>query len=503
MSFSFNSSAQSIDDEQNTDELPGFFARFFYVVRSRFSLHEKYGLPLTIGIALTLFFVFVFLGILQDYIGHDPLVQADIRVVKVVELFRSHTLNNVMLFMSNLGKWQIVFSGMIVIGFILFSLNLLPYLFMLVVSASGGELIVSLIKNMVARPRPPIISSLLLENGFSFPSGHGFIAFSFYGFLAYIIYRTSRKKIWKAMAIVGGAGVIGFIAFSRVYLGAHWPSDVLASLALGAAWLCVLITILEIRRTVPAKSDEKALIGKRFILIPSLVLFLLWIFYMSYFFSNIAFSSPGTLIENAIYIEEKDIPAALFSQLPLSSETITGLPMEPINIIVVGSYENLVAAFESVGWVQPDPITLKTGWRHTVASIFDKPYPKALETPSFWNSQTNDFAFQLPTKTIRQRYHVHFWTTPLLTDQHRRIWFATSHFDQAINFKTIWPTHKINPDVDNTRNKIKDDISKTGMLEKAEELQIVQARQGKNQAGDAFSTDGKAFVLFLKDKGGR
>ena len=76
---------------------------------------------------------------------------------------------------------------------------------------------------------------------------------------------------------------------------------------------------------------------------------------------------------------------------------------------------------------------------------------------------------------------------------------ATAHFDNAIKLKTIIPTHTIDPRVDNERNIIRDDLMKTGDVNMAEEFQITAPGTGKNPSGDKFVTDGKAFVLFLKD----
>ena len=219
------------------------YEKFLRFLQKRFVRHQKFGLSLTIGIMLTIFFAFLFGGILQDYIGHDTLIQADARMANFVYSLRSDTLNDVMLFSTNLGKWQIVFTGVLIAGFLLFALDLLPYLSALVISVVSGEIIIPLIKNLVQRPRPPSIDALVLERGFSFPSGHSFMAFALYGLVAYFIYRTSTKKIWKILSIICGGAVIGAIAFSRVYLGIHWPSDVFASFALGAAWLSLMITI--------------------------------------------------------------------------------------------------------------------------------------------------------------------------------------------------------------------------------------------------------------------
>lgn len=485
--------------ENTSNELIARYESFLIFVRSRFSRHEKFGLILSFGMSVTIFFLFIFFGILQDYIGHDALIRADTRIINLIYLLRSSTLNNIMLFFTNLGTWQIVFIGVFVVSFLLFALNLLPYLFALIISVIGGEVSIGVIKYLVQRPRPPSISALVLEKGFSFPSGHSLVAFSFYGFLSYIIYRISHKKTWKILSISAGMFIIAMIGFSRVYLGIHWPSDVLASFALGAAWLSALITMLEIYVQSSSTKENVTLIGKKFIIIPSILLILSWFLYIGYFFKARVLIPQSILIQNILPISEKDIPNGLFANLPRTSESITGSPIEPINIIIVGNYTELTHAFRSAGWIKPEPITLKSTWHNAIASIFNKPYPNAIETPAFWNSKPNDFAFQLPTTTIRQRHHIHFWSTPFVTDYNHRIWFATAHFDKAIKLKTIIPTHTIDPNVDNERDIIRDDLLKTGSVDAVDEFQLTRPGTGKNPSGDKFITDGKAFVLFLKD----
>ncbi|MDP3779513.1 MAG: LssY C-terminal domain-containing protein [bacterium] len=488
------------DTLENESELTTKLERFFVFIRRRFVRKQRNGLSLTVGIVIVALFLLAFFFILQNYHGQDKLIQADTRIENLIYTLRSEELSDAMLLITLMGTWQIIFTGIIVIGFPLFALNLIPYLLALVISVSGGEIISSLIKNLVERPRPPVTSALIIEKSFSFPSGHTLVAVAFYGFLAYTFYRLGGTKRAKTLSIILGGTAILAIAFSRLYLGIHWPSDILASLALGGAWLCLVITGLKFAQKSIWTKGQAAIIGKRFIVVPTAILLILWLAYIGYFFSKQSLLPQAAVVQNPIHINEKDIPNELFSILPRFSETLTGSPMEPINIIIVGDYDQVLRAFHSAGWFQPDPITLRTTWKTAVASILNKPYPRNIESPAFWNSKPNDFAFQLPTATVRQRHHVHFWSTPLLTDQNHRVWFATAHFDKAINFKTIVPSHHIDPYIDNERETIKKTVAETGQISEIREFQVTQPGQGKNLAGDKFFTNGEAYVLFLKDE---
>jgi undecaprenyl-diphosphatase len=111
--------------------------------------------------------------------------------------------------------------------------RLLPFAIAIFGSLASFELM----KALVARPRPPAAIALYREPLYSFPSGHAAMAAAFYGFLAFSLARKnprSRALIWLAAFLL--AFLIGF---SRVYLGVHYPSDVVAGWLLGGffAWL--------------------------------------------------------------------------------------------------------------------------------------------------------------------------------------------------------------------------------------------------------------------------
>jgi undecaprenyl-diphosphatase len=106
----------------------------------------------------------------------------------------------------------------------------------LVLASFGGMLVLnSQLKLLFARPRPNIFPPLVVEHSYSFPSGHTMSAVAVYGLFALLLWQRGRYG-W---AILAGLWV-PLVALSRVYLGAHYPSDVLASLALGTIWLVIV-----------------------------------------------------------------------------------------------------------------------------------------------------------------------------------------------------------------------------------------------------------------------
>lgn len=98
------------------------------------------------------------------------------------------------------------------------------------------------LKNIVCRPRPNILR-IVEETGYSFPSGHSMVSLSFYGLLLYIICKNVNKKYLNILLIFSGIILIIAIGFSRIYLGVHYFSDVLAGFLGAIVELILFITI--------------------------------------------------------------------------------------------------------------------------------------------------------------------------------------------------------------------------------------------------------------------
>ena len=97
-----------------------------------------------------------------------------------------------------------------------------------------------ILKWMIARPRPERLR-LVFEDGYSFPSGHSMVAFGFYGFLIYLIYKNFENKKIKYPLIVFFSLILLFIGISRIYLGVHYVTDVIGGFIFAFLYLLIFV----------------------------------------------------------------------------------------------------------------------------------------------------------------------------------------------------------------------------------------------------------------------
>ncbi|WP_157695471.1 phosphatase PAP2 family protein [Nakamurella panacisegetis] len=117
----------------------------------------------------------------------------------------------------------------------------------LAVVAIGAGLFVSAAKPLIGRARPPMAERLVVEANQSFPSGHALASIAIIGALAVLLRPILRATRLRVAAAVVGAVFVAAIGVSRLYLGVHWPTDVLGGWLCGAGWLLLCTTARQLR----------------------------------------------------------------------------------------------------------------------------------------------------------------------------------------------------------------------------------------------------------------
>jgi undecaprenyl-diphosphatase len=124
--------------------------------------------------------------------------------------------------------------------------------YLLVASSLSAEAMVQLLKALIHRPRLELFFGLVPTETYSFPSGHAFVPAVYFGMLAGIL---ATGSWWRAAVVVMAA----LLGFSRVYLGYHYPSDVIAGWALAVVWLALWAMVADRRAASPTQSRRRRL----------------------------------------------------------------------------------------------------------------------------------------------------------------------------------------------------------------------------------------------------
>ena len=192
---------------------------------------------LLIAAALLLGGTWLFLGTMEDVVAGDPLVLLDQAVFSTLQGLRTSWLDGVMIAITELGGARVALP-VTAAAALVFAMGRCWRTLAYWLAAVGFErALVWTLKIAVGRTRPTAIYTGIEQ--LSFPSGHAASSIVLYGFLAYLLARGKSHTSRRLIALVASSTIL-FISFSRLYLGAHWFSDVLASLAFGTAWVALL-----------------------------------------------------------------------------------------------------------------------------------------------------------------------------------------------------------------------------------------------------------------------
>lgn len=187
-----------------------------------------------IGYVVGCWLIFYFFSITYNM---SVMVRFDAAVSRFVQSFRNPALSDWFLFMTTFGSMRVYIPlSILLLVYLVIHKRFLSAL-LTVVSLYGADYMNYLLKSWYERPRPDV-QTLITAAGYSFPSGHAMNATAFLGFVSYLAITEYRLTLrLKIILIVISSFIIFSIGLSRVYLGVHYPTDVLAGMIAGCGWL--------------------------------------------------------------------------------------------------------------------------------------------------------------------------------------------------------------------------------------------------------------------------
>jgi undecaprenyl-diphosphatase len=206
------------------------------------------GLHLTVGLLAAAGGLWLFGGLAEDLLTGDPIVRFDRVVDDYLHTHATPTLTKFFLIVTAFGSIEaMVLLGVVVAAGLAWRQKW-TFLVTWLAAVAGSAFLNHVLKGLFARPRPHFEHPLLVETSYSFPSGHAMESFVAYGMLSYFAVLALRSWESRVGVVCGAALLVVLIGFSRMYLGVHYFSDVIAGYAAGGVWLSALITGAETMR---------------------------------------------------------------------------------------------------------------------------------------------------------------------------------------------------------------------------------------------------------------
>jgi membrane-associated phospholipid phosphatase len=239
------------------------YPRQWRFVGRRFEPGEAAGLTLTLGLAAVLSLGVGFGQLLDSVVESDGITVADRPVLGFFAAHRESWWTTVATVISDVGSPVGTAVTGVAVGAVLAWLrrSWLPLL-IIILGGAGIAVINSVVKSSVSRTRPPLITAVLGAHGYSFPSGHTTGTTVVWLLSAWMIGRWMiSRRVARVTLWAGALLMIGAVGVTRVYLGVHFPSDVMAGWALGAAWTVTIALVVKVweqsSRTFPSLVRSK------------------------------------------------------------------------------------------------------------------------------------------------------------------------------------------------------------------------------------------------------
>lgn len=198
--------------------------------------------PLVTALLVAAAGVLAFARISEDYVTNDPLARWDVSLARWFAEHRSALGVEVFNVVTHLGSTVVCVVVAAVAAVLLIRRRRLLEAALLPVALVGAEVLDLVLKRAFHRERPHL-GAVHLDT-YSYPSGHATAATAVYGAAAFLLWRATTRRRAHAAIAVGLVAAVAIVAFSRLYLGVHYLSDVLAGISAGATLAALAIALL-------------------------------------------------------------------------------------------------------------------------------------------------------------------------------------------------------------------------------------------------------------------
>jgi undecaprenyl-diphosphatase len=205
--------------------------------------------------AFAFFALFAALGILAT---SGRTLAVDQAVMLWIHQWTSPGLTAAMLAVTQLGTFLIAGPICLVEGYFFYRRRQSWVAVALILAVATDPLAVESLKFVFSRPRPELWPHLAPATGFSYPSGHAALATVAYGVSAILLVTRVPTRLGSVVVFGIAATVIALVALSRVYLGVHYPSDVVGAMLFGTCWIFLWLGVLNAIPLAGARSRQPA-----------------------------------------------------------------------------------------------------------------------------------------------------------------------------------------------------------------------------------------------------
>jgi undecaprenyl-diphosphatase len=226
------------------------------------SFYTTVGIFLVLGVLVAIAGTLAFAS-LGEWVREGKTQQYDVAVLRWISQHHTPTLTKIATELTYLGTGTVVLTIVGVAALFLWHTEHKHSARLLLASVAGSIVLNNMLKLWFARPRPEVFERLTHTASSSFPSGHAMSATVCYGTVAYLVIRLQKRHWSRVLTGIAATILIIAICTTRMYLGVHYPSDVIAGMLVGLAWAGFCMATLEAslvlaRRRAPREvADER------------------------------------------------------------------------------------------------------------------------------------------------------------------------------------------------------------------------------------------------------